>query len=106
MRSPLLPAQFSLFRQRRIRGFDPVTRYYDPVKEELAERIRKAGQSPDVDALRDTDRRLFGERMRHSWQRQNSDRAQLVRLVVIMGLVMAILYYIVRSFALLSYWDA
>ena len=31
---------FSLFRQRGPKGFDPVTRYYDPLKEAQEERLR------------------------------------------------------------------
>jgi len=97
VQAPRLPAQFSLFRQRGPRGFDLVTRYYDPLKEAREERLRKAGKEG-----RDARRELFSARMRHSWQRHGSDRAHLVRLVVVMGLVIAILYFIVKSFALLD----
>jgi hypothetical protein len=93
---------FSLFRQRSTRGFDPVTRYYDPVKEEREERLSKARVQRDGEALRDADRALFADRMRHSWQRESSDRSHLVRLVLVMGMVLVILFFIVRSFGLLA----
>lgn len=106
MPAPRLPALFSLFRQRDTRGFDLVTRYYDPVKEEREERIRTARVSAKEDPQSAADRELFAQRMRHSWQRQSSPRTQLVRLVLIMGMVMIILLFIVRSFGLLALWDA
>lgn len=106
MSAPRLPALFSLFRQRPTRGFDLVTRYYDPLKEERDERLRKVRAEALVEEERRADRDLFAERMRHSWQRQSSDRTQLVRLVLIMGMVIAILYFIVKGFGLLEYWNA
>jgi hypothetical protein len=95
-----------MFRQRGPRGFDLVTRYYDPLKEERDERIRKARASARTPDPRAEDRELFAQRMRHSWQRQSSDRTHLIRLVIIMSMVIAILYFIVRSFGLLAFGDA
>lgn len=93
---------FSLFRQRGPKGFDPVTRYYDPLKEARDERLRKLAAEQRAEAERTADRDLFAERMRHSWRRQSSDRAHLIRLVVVMGLVITILYFIVKGFGLLA----
>jgi hypothetical protein len=106
MPAPRVPALFSLFRQRGPRGFDLVTRYYDPLKEEREERIRKARADADAEGLLTADRRFFAERMRHSWQRQGSDRTHLIRLVLIMTMVIVILYFIVKGFGLLEYWNA
>lgn len=106
MSAPRIPALFSLFRQRGPRGFDLVTRYYDPLKEERDERLRKARSAGAVADGRSAGRELFAERMRHGWRRQSSERAHLVRLVVIMGMVIAILYFIVKGFGLLAYWNA
>lgn len=106
MSAPRLPAMFSLFRQRPTRGFEPVTRYYDPLKEERDERISKARAEAQATDTRAADRELFAGRMRHSWQRESSNRTQLIRLVMIMGMVMVILFFIVRSFGLLEYWNA
>lgn len=106
MSTPRLPAMFSLFRQRPTRGFDPVTRYYDPLKEERDERINKALAEAKSTVTRAADRELFASRMRHSWQRESSTRSQLIRLVMIMGMVMVILFFIVRSFGLLDHWNA
>lgn len=97
---------FSLFRQRPTRGFDLVTRYYDPLKEARDERLRKVRSVAMVEEERRADRELFAERMRHSWHRQSSDRTQLIRLLLIMGMVIAILYFIVKGFGLLEYWNA
>jgi Flp pilus assembly protein TadB len=97
---------FSLFRQRGPKGFELATRYYDPKKEERAERLKKLKREADAETLRAEDRRLFAERMQHSWRRQSSDRTHIVRLVLIMGMVIAILYFIVKAFGLLAYWDA
>jgi hypothetical protein len=48
---------------------------------------------------------VFSARMRHSWQRQSSDRTHLIRLVIVMGLVLTILYYLIMSFGLLEQWN-
>lgn len=97
---------FSLFRQRSTRGFEPVTRYYDPLKEQRNERLRKVRAEALAEEGVKADRELFAERMRHSWHRQSSDRTHLIRLVLIMGMVIAILYFIVKGFGLLEYWNA
>lgn len=88
---------FSLFRQRRLRGFDYTPRYYDAAKEAREERrARVQGAAPDAEAFR--------ERLRHGWQREGSDRASVMRLVVIMGLVCIILYSIMKGFGLLQHF--
>lgn len=97
---------FSLFRQGSTRGFDPVTRYYDPVKEQREERLRKVRAEATAEKLFKADRELFADRMRHSWHRQSSERTHLTRLVLIMGMVIVILYFIVKGFGLLQYWNA
>ena len=40
--------------------------------------------------------------MRHSWQREGGDRANVMRLVVIMALVCVVLYYIIKGFGLVD----
>ena len=97
---------FSLFRQRGPKGFDLATRYYDPVKEEREERRRKVKKETNGAELIGHDRELFADRLRHSWRRQSSDRSHIIRLVLIMGMVIAILFFIVKGFGLLSYWNA
>jgi hypothetical protein len=101
MSAPRLPALFSLFRQRGPRGFDLVTRYYDPLKEERDERLRKARATAKTEVPDAGNRELFAQRMRHSWQRQSSDRTHLIRLALIMTVVLVIISFIVRSFGLL-----
>jgi uncharacterized membrane protein YccC len=102
MQAPKFSAMFSLFRQSGPRGFHIGTRYYDPVKEEREERLQRLQQHPELRNTRSMDRELFASRIRHSWQRQSTDRSHLVRLVIVMGLVITILYYLVRSFGLLE----
>ncbi len=105
MEAPRLPALFSLFRNHGPRGFNPVTRYYDPVKEEREERLQRLRKEHSNREYTDLDRQLFAKRLRHSWQTQSSDRSQLIRLVSIMAVVMVILYYLVRSFGSLENWN-
>jgi len=102
MQSSKFAAMFSMFRQRGPNGFHPVTRYYDPVKEERAERLERLRKEADRTDEPVFDRELMAGRIRHSWQRQSSDRSQLIRLVIIMGLVIVILYYLIMSFGLLE----
>jgi hypothetical protein len=97
MQAPKLPAMFSLFRQRGARGFDFPTRYYDAEKEEREKR-HKAVLEGDR-ATRD----LFRERLHHSWHRERSSGAHLQRLVIIIGLVTAILFFIIKAFGLVQF---
>jgi len=100
MQAPRLPAMLGIFRQRRLRGFDYTPRYYDPVEEERKELIERArAQGMQEANLRRDDLRA---RMRHSWQRDGGDRASMMRLVVIMGMVCVILYFIIKGFGLLD----
>lgn len=95
MQAPKLPANFSLFKQRPTRTFDYTPRYYDARKEEREQRMAKAKEGVH-------DREALRERMRHSWQREGGHRASTTRLVVIMGLVCAVLYFIIKGFGLLE----
>lgn len=100
MQAPKLPTAFGIFRQRKLRGFDYTPRYYDPVEEERKERIERArAEGRSSASARHAELR---ERMRHSWQRDGSDRASLMRLVAIMGMVCIILYFIIKGFGLLD----
>ena len=81
------------------------TRYYDPVKEEREERLQRVRASRDPITGKEYDRELFAQRMRHSWQRQTTSRSHLIRLVIVMGLVITILYYLIMSFGLLEHWN-
>ncbi len=105
MSAPKFSAMFSLFRQRGPKGFHIGTRYYDPVKEEREERMERLRARKMVDEDPAFDREQLSKRMRHSWQRQTTDRSHLIRLVIVMGLVMTILYYLVMSFGLLEQWN-
>jgi hypothetical protein len=105
MPAPKFPAMFSLFRQNGPKGFHIGTRYYDPVKEEREERLKRLRSEMDPGARRALEREVFSARMRHSWQRQSSDRTHLIRLVIVMGLVLTILYYLIMSFGLLEQWN-
>ncbi len=106
MSSFRVPALFSLFRQRGPRELNIGTRYYDPLKERREELLKRHRRKTDAEALRETERTLLAERMRHSWRRQSSDRSHIIRLVLIMGMVIAILYFIARGFGLLAHWNA
>jgi len=100
MQAPKLPAMFSLFRQRGPRGFDLPTRYYDAEKEQREERkrsIRVQAKSGSVD------HELFRERLHHSWHRERSGSAQLQRLVLIIGMVSVILFFIIKGFGLVRF---
>lgn len=100
MQAPKLPAMFGIFRQRKLRGFEYAPRYYDQAAEERKERLeRLRAEGHQESGARREDLR---SRMRHSWQREGSDRASIIRLVVIMGMVLLILYFIIRSFGLLD----
>ncbi len=105
MPAPKFTAMFSLFRQRGPKGFYMGTRYYDPVKEEREERLQRLRAEIDPDRRHSIDREILAQRMRHSWRRQSTDRSHLVRLVIVMGLVMTILYYLIMSFGLLEHWN-
>jgi hypothetical protein len=105
MPAPKFSAMFSLFRQRGPKGFHIGTRYYDPVKEEREERLERLRAKKDTSEGPHYDRELFASRMRHSWQRQTTDRSHIIRLVIVMGLVITILYYLIMSFGLLEHWN-
>lgn len=96
---------FSLFRQSGPKGFHIGTRYYDPVKEEREERLQRLRNEMGSGAQPGFDRELLASRMRHSWQRQTTDRSHLIRLVIVMGLVITILYYLIMSFGLLEQFN-
>ena len=88
---------FSLFRQRGARGFDFPTRYYDAEKEEREQRHR-AVREGSAEA-----KELFRERLHHSWHRERSSGAHLQRLVLIIGMVTVILYFIIKAFGLVRF---
>jgi hypothetical protein len=101
MQAPKLPALFSLFCQRGPRGFDYTPRYYDPAEEARRERVQRVRrkEAPGDAAF---DAAAFRARMQHSWHRQGGQRASTVRLVVIMGLVCAVLFFIIKGFGLVN----
>ncbi len=103
MNPPKLPVAFSLFRQRGPKGFDFPTRYYDAEREAREERLKKARERADAEGLLDADRAMFAERMRHSWQRQTTERSHITRLLMTMGGVMVILYFIIKGFGLVQF---
>lgn len=100
MQAPRLPAMFSIFRQRRPRTFDYSPRYYDPRAEERQERrVRFAARNDDEP---DGPHAEFRQRMRHGWARAGGERASTMRLVMIMGVVCVILFFLIRAFGLLD----
>lgn len=101
MSVPRVTAKFSIFKQRQPRGFDLVTRYYDPLKEARDERLKRVRAEADAEAVREADRELLGARMRHSWQRSGSERASVLRLLLILGVVLVILYALAKRFQLI-----
>jgi hypothetical protein len=103
MNPPKLPASFSLFRQRGPKGFDFPTRYYDAEREEREERLKKARERSGSEGLLEADRAMFADRMRHSWQRQTTERSHITRLLMTMGGVMVILYFIIKGFGLVQF---
>ncbi len=74
-----------------------LTRYYDAEKEEREKRHKAV-----LEGDRAT-RELFRERLHHSWHRERSSGAHLQRLVIIIGLVRAILFFIIKAFGLLGF---
>lgn len=96
---------FNLFRQRGPRGFEPALRYYDPLKEEQQERLKRYRAKADAKALREADRVLFSSRMQHAWQRRNSERANLLRMLLALGVVLLVLYILAMRFGLLGMWN-
>lgn len=99
MQAPKIPAMFSLFRQRPVKGFDYTPRYYDPKAEARAERAARVkaqaeGGTGDREALR--------ARLRHSWQREGSNKASSSRLVVLLGLFASLAYAAVRMLGLMN----
>lgn len=101
MSVPRLTAKFSIFKLRQPRGFDLVTRYYDPLKEARDERLKRVRAEADAEEVRAADRELLGARMRHSWQRSGSERASVLRLLLILGVVLVILYALAKRFLLI-----
>ena len=96
---------FSLFRQRRPKGFDLATRYYDAERERRDERLRRLRNERDGDAVRQADRELLSSRMRHSWQRRSSDGAHISRMLLALALVLLILYVLAKRFGLFDHWN-
>ncbi|MBK8497910.1 MAG: hypothetical protein IPL52_03610 [Flavobacteriales bacterium] len=94
---------FSLFRQRASRGFEYAPRYYDAEKEARDERRKRMRVTSDPTALRDERGELLRDRMRHSWQRQGSNRNSVVRLMLVMGMVCVILYFIIKGFGVVVF---
>lgn len=92
---------FSLFRQRGPRGFELVTRVYDPEKEARQKREERIRNEQAADSA--TDRALLAERMRHSWQRQHRGTGMLTRYLISIGMVGIILFFIIKAFGLLGY---
>lgn len=103
MQAPKLPAMFSLFRQRAPRGFDYAPRYYDALKEASEERRKRLRLKGDPTAPRNERHEIMRDRMRHSWHRQGSSRNSVMRLVVVMGMVCVILYFIIKGFGLVLF---
>ena len=94
MQAPKLPAQFSIFRQRQLKGFDYTSRYYDAKEEARKERMQRLkGEGAAAGA---SGREAFRERLRHSWHREGSDRASSSRLVVLLGLFAGLAYAVYR----------
>ena len=102
MKAPKLPAQFSVFRQRGPRGFDPPTRFYDAEAEARKERLQHARERGDRNDLLAQDRAQLSQRMRHSWQRQHHGNGRMARLAMILVGVSVVLFLLVRSFGLLN----
>lgn len=105
MSAPKFSAMFSLFRNSGPKGFQPALRYYDPVKEERADRLERLRKANIPHSTETYDREILAGRIRHSWHRQSGDRTHLFRLLIVMGMVMIILYYLIMSFGLLEQWN-
>lgn len=102
MSAPRLPAMFSLFRQRQPRGFDLVTRYYDPIKEARDERLKRMAAERDAETVRALDREMLSARMRHSWHTRGTGSAAIRRFTLALALVLGILYVLARHYGLLN----
>lgn len=93
----------SLFRGRGGREFSYTPRYYDPAKERLKEREKQLAGELSGELNAEQRRELMRERMRHSWHRQGTDKARLVRLLAVTVGVGVILYFLSRAFDLLPF---
>jgi len=102
MNAPKLPAQFSLFKQRKPRGFDLPTRHCDAEAEGRAERLKQARDRGAQEALVAGDRARLSHQMRHSWQRQHHDNGRTARLAMVLVGVSAVLFFLMRGFGLLN----
>jgi hypothetical protein len=101
MQAPKLPAAFSLFRQRRLKGFDYTPRYYDAREEARKERLsRLKGSGTDGHPYSSEAMRT---RLRHSWQREGGNQASSSRLLVLLGLFAALAYAAIRMLGLTDY---
>jgi hypothetical protein len=98
LQAPKLPAQFSLFRQRPLKGFGYTPRYYDPMAEERQERMARLREQAGQGAT--GDREALRQRLRHSWQREGSNRSSAMRLAVLLGLFAALAYAAYRMLSL------
>lgn len=96
MPAPKLPALFSLFRQRQLKGFDYTPRYYDPQEEARRERLARLGGEGAAA------REELRQRIRHSWHREGSARGSSMRLVVLLGLFAALAFAAMRLLRLLG----
>ncbi len=94
--------RFSLFRNRGPKGFDLATRYYDAEKERLEERRQRLGRTLDATLTDEERRSLLASRIQHSWQRRSGDGTRVLRLVMVLILVLAGLYIIMRKYGLLA----
>lgn len=102
MPAPRIASMFSIFRLRQPRGFDPVTRYYDPLKAERDERLKRFRAEADAQAVRHADRDLLAARMRHSWQVRSTDAAAIRRFLLALAVVLGILFIVARHYGLLN----
>lgn len=98
MQPSRLIASFSLFRQRPPKGFDLPTRYYDPARDRRREREAAIKAELEEGAPASFDRGRFSSKVREAWQPRRRDAGYPVRLLLTLGLVMAMLYIVYRNF--------
>ena len=102
---------FGLFKRRKPTGFDYKPRFYDPVKEDLENRLAKykpsQGDFSDEEQIRKTKERIkygFQNKGRTTYYSTKSeDRKSNYRLVVIVLILVMLTFMVLRSDKILSF---
>ncbi len=85
----------------RNKRFDYQPMYYDERKEKLRQKVDEYEELHRGDSLSDDKRmHILREKMANSWQRtsrENRDQAYSIRLIVLIGLILALGYFLLNG---------